>query len=460
MSILDEKGNDGQNLLAVMELYAPVTYPGKGQRRNHVLITVYEKSSLPEYVGMTAEKGRVLHIRNGVSHETVASLQLAGTESQETLKRNVAQFRKIVNAFKEKNKINYSFRDTRGRELSAQQQEYFKDSKIRDEQGRLMVMYHGTPNGQHTTFRSGSYFTPEKRWADVYQSPGASSISVKKDASHPKTYEVYLDIQRPFDTRNPKERKIFMEEYYRQWGTDGMDLREFIEEMGYDYDGLILDEGAVGGYGDEVVSRGLSYVTFRSEQVKNVDDQTPTRDPDIRRSRRDQVTKRTAEALKKENAELREDVWADWSRSLTRRTGDVRSCTPKSRLPDPSGTLPGTTSAPVPTVPDAGPDRRICSAIRSLSHCSPAPPGNPASEVPDSPLLSVLAWSVPPVSFLLLWLILGAVSTVGVAVAGGIATSLSLLAMTFSVFAISCFGGRVTKKNLFDREFFCDRMWI
>ena len=81
VSILDEKGNDGQNLLAVMELYAPVTYPGKGQRRNHVLITVYEKSSLPEYVGMTAEKGRVLHIRNGVSHETVASLQLAGTES-------------------------------------------------------------------------------------------------------------------------------------------------------------------------------------------------------------------------------------------------------------------------------------------------------------------------------------------------------------------------------------------
>ncbi|MBQ2244796.1 MAG: hypothetical protein II320_03030 [Oscillospiraceae bacterium] len=89
-----------------------------------------------------------------------------------------------------------------------------------------MVMYHGTPNGQHTTFRSGSYFTPEKRWADVYQSLGASSISVKKDASHPKTYEVYLDIRKPFDTRNPKERKIFMEEYYRQWSTGTPLLRE------------------------------------------------------------------------------------------------------------------------------------------------------------------------------------------------------------------------------------------
>lgn len=217
--------------------------------------------------------------------------------------------------------IRYSFRDARGRELSAQQQEYFKESKVRDEKGRLMVMYHGTPNGQHTTFRSGSYLTPEKRWVDVYQSPGASSISVKSDASNPKTYEVYLDIQNPFDTRNPKEHKIFMEEYHRQWGTgapladsglpdwtDGMDLQEFIEEMGYDYDGLILDEGAVGGYGDEVISRGLSYVTFRSNQVKNVDNRTPTKDSDIRRSSRNLVAKRTAEALEKENAQLREDV--------------------------------------------------------------------------------------------------------------------------------------------------------
>ena len=32
-----------------------------------------------------------------------------------------------------------SLRDTRGRELSTEQQEYFKDSKVRDEQGRLVV---------------------------------------------------------------------------------------------------------------------------------------------------------------------------------------------------------------------------------------------------------------------------------------------------------------------------------
>lgn len=185
--------------------------------------------------------------------------------------------------------------DSEGNTLSAGQREYFADSKVLDENGNLMVMYHGTPNGAHNTFRSGSYFTPDASYADKYQNPSASSLSTGKTASNPKTYKVYLNITKPFDTRNDAERDIFQNEYYRKYGTgaplsesglpdwtDGMDLQEFIEEMGYDYDGLILDEGGTGGYGDEVISRGLSYVTFSSEQVKNVDNKNPTTDKDIR----------------------------------------------------------------------------------------------------------------------------------------------------------------------------------
>lgn len=185
--------------------------------------------------------------------------------------------------------------DTAGRTLSEQQQKYFANSKARDEKGSLIVMYHGSPNAGFTEFRSGTYFTPMKWYADGYKKQGASMLSYKKTANNPDTYEVYLNIEKPFDTRNPKERRIFEKEFYGQWGngapladsglpdwTDGMDLQEFIEEKGYDYDGLILDEGAVGGYGEEVKSRGLSYVVFSPEQVKNVDNQTPTNSADIR----------------------------------------------------------------------------------------------------------------------------------------------------------------------------------
>lgn len=200
----------------------------------------------------------------------------------------------------DKTDIRYSDRDSEGTELTEAQQEYFADSKVRDKHGNLLVMYHGTPNATFTTFRSGSYFTEHKWYAERYKEQGASSLSYKKTADNPDVYAVYLNIKKPFDTRNPEERRIFEEEYYRHYGMgtplmesglpdwmDGGDLQEFIEEMGYDYDGLILDEGAVGGYGDEVVSRGVSYMIFDPSQVKSVDNKTPTKDKDIRYSDRD-----------------------------------------------------------------------------------------------------------------------------------------------------------------------------
>ena len=109
-------------------------------------------------------------------------------------------------------------KDSSGRQLTVGQQEYFKNSKVRDENGNLKVMYHGTPNGDFTVFRDGTYFTENKDYADVYQSQGASSLGYKTTANNPKTYEVYLNIKKPFDTRNPKERAIFENEYLGQWG--------------------------------------------------------------------------------------------------------------------------------------------------------------------------------------------------------------------------------------------------
>ena len=112
VAILDEKGNDEQNLLAVLELYSKRRAYGVSQLRNHVLITIYEKSSLPDYIEKTANKGRILHIREGLPADKLASLQLAGKISKETLTKNVARFNKKVKEFKADRGILYSDRDT------------------------------------------------------------------------------------------------------------------------------------------------------------------------------------------------------------------------------------------------------------------------------------------------------------------------------------------------------------
>lgn len=185
-------------------------------------------------------------------------------------------------------------KDSDGLPLTMAQQVYFIYSKVRDEFGNLLKMYHGTPNGNFNMFKGGTYFTSNIEYAKVYQNQYASSISTKKEVKEPKLYQVYLDIKKPFDTRNEAERNIFLNEYYKKYGMgtpltekglpdwlDGQDLMDFIQEKGYDYDGLILDEGAVGGYGEEVVSRGISYVIFNSEQVKDVSNLNPTNNPDF-----------------------------------------------------------------------------------------------------------------------------------------------------------------------------------
>jgi hypothetical protein len=200
--------------------------------------------------------------------------------------------------------IRYSLsKDSDGRELTEGQKEYFKDSKVVDANGALKVMYHGTPNGDFTVFKDGTYFTENKWYADLYQNPGASSISHGKSVTNPKTYEVYLDIKKPFDISDPEARSIYINDYIKggnaaginpylsdaeydkintiDW-TEGEDLCEFLKENDYDYDGLVLDEGATGGYGEDVKYRGKSYVIFDPSQVKNVDNVNPTSDPDIR----------------------------------------------------------------------------------------------------------------------------------------------------------------------------------
>ena len=206
-------------------------------------------------------------LQDGVNTDVIN--QSVAQEAAENNNRNVTKF---------------SLRDSDGNKLSEGQKEYFKDSKAVDENGNLLVMYHGTKKGGFTTFRDWSYLTAEKKYAERYTDHNTKET----------IYKVYANMENPFDTRLPECREIFENEFFGNYSrtplqetglpdrTDGYDLAEFIEENEYDFDGILLDEGADADESGEILERGISYVIRSSEQIKNVDNTEPTKDRDIR----------------------------------------------------------------------------------------------------------------------------------------------------------------------------------
>ncbi len=141
-----------------------------------------------------------------------------------------------------------------------------------EQQGYKTLFYHGSKKGGgFTEFRDWQYFTPKKEYAERYAQRGNPD----------SLYSVFVKMENPFDTRNAKARRIFQKARGElglseiqgtglpDW-TDGYDLAGYIDENGLNYDAIVLDEG-----GDLVngkpVSRGLSYVVRKSNQVKSAD---------------------------------------------------------------------------------------------------------------------------------------------------------------------------------------------
>lgn len=180
--------------------------------------------------------------------------------------------------------------DSAGRKLTAQQREYFKDSKARDEQGRLLTLYHGTTAyGEFTKFRRGRsgwlgpgiYLTSDLSYAERYAN------SMGKGNGH--LYKLYANATNPLVVHdgNPVPEILFAaygrnSVYKNRSAKQGNDATiittadiKKLREKGYD--GIRWDFG-----------KSTELSVFSPEQIKNVSNETPTDDPDIRFSAEDE----------------------------------------------------------------------------------------------------------------------------------------------------------------------------
>jgi hypothetical protein len=149
--------------------------------------------------------------------------------------------------------------DSDGNKLTQQQAEYFKNSKVRDEDGNLLKVYHGTTEnftvfdktkGRTNMDIQGMFFSP---W----------EIDAKGYGSNVNAY--YINITNP-----ASERMGYMAlRKFQGQNNAGVKAREYLENLGYD--GV--------NNGDE------EYIAFNSNQIKLADNLTPTENKDIRFSR-------------------------------------------------------------------------------------------------------------------------------------------------------------------------------
>lgn len=178
--------------------------------------------------------------------------------------------------------VRYSItQDSTGRELTKEQQEFFKDSKAVDRNGNLRVLYHGTgsdftvfdrgrieQNFQNTGGDLGFYFTPYRNDAKSY---AKNATGYTGDG---RIVEVYLNLKNPLIVEDDGWGSAVSQADNRhndlmRWAKAG------------NHDGIIVKST------DEIMEDDEAdavYIAFYPEQIKNVANQMPTNSADIRYS--------------------------------------------------------------------------------------------------------------------------------------------------------------------------------
>lgn len=195
----------------------------------------------------------------------------------------------------------YSLKDSENNYLSKEQAEFFKNSKIRDKNGNLLVVYHGT-DADFSVFdnsksimsiiEGGLYFTKSKKTAESY-----STVRGNKG----KIIEAYLNITGYLDLTNmsrdyisdvidhipPEQIELAKQNGIRvDGGYSFADLANAVYKR-YGYYKTACD--VIEGWGYDGVKQDFdTFVAFNSNQIKLTVNKNPTLNDDIRFSLKDE----------------------------------------------------------------------------------------------------------------------------------------------------------------------------
>lgn len=316
-----------------------------------VTINVKERSDGDYVYSFSAERQNERSSTRRTLHADVNQTAKGGEANAQP---SIDSIRQTVADSQEKSsdKVQSSMRDSAGRELTEAQQAYFKDSKVRDADGNLLVMYHQT-DGTFTVFdtkHKGAGAGDDETPFGIFLKRTPRNIGVRGE----KQMELYADIRNPLRVRDRtelvsklrelsvdyarlkdesaqidkeygakfEEAKNAFKSFLIQWRKNNPDAPP---RAAYDADGFdaafnaednvvkewtrAKDELALraktsitqalrdNGYDGVILendkgSWGRStdaYIALDANQVKNTTNKTPTADPDIRYQQRDNL---------------------------------------------------------------------------------------------------------------------------------------------------------------------------
>lgn len=184
-------------------------------------------------------------------------------------------FSKIVE--NDEKRFSMQDRDSSGRKLSQQQQEYFKGSQVRDGEGRLKPVFHSTYDTFTVFDRDKLGAITDGNASDEYLAATAhigfwfNENDLSKQAYGDRSEEVYLNITSPYDAGTLDALAEQMKLYDGSAAEIGGDFAQWLRREGYD--GIVLRDTEF---------EGTSYVALDPNQIKRTSNQTPTDSPDIR----------------------------------------------------------------------------------------------------------------------------------------------------------------------------------
>ena len=219
--------------------------------------------------------------------------------------------------------VRFELRDNQGRELTKAQAEKFKDSQVRDKDGRLKTVYHGSSAvfnvfsadfmSQHGSSEGqGFYFTDYKDMAEGYQKKGGQLLEGYLNITNPLSdSEVTLsapEVKRLLKALDPTGDDVILnydsqggmgypsKAWYNRALADTVNMIMSTSESDSEILAEIANAGAGSGNVMDAVRKVLGYdgyivegkydnanvyVAFGSDQFKSFDNKTPTSSPDI-----------------------------------------------------------------------------------------------------------------------------------------------------------------------------------